>query len=261
MPMLTCIPTRLGAPASAPALQHIEYAIIPLTLERPSPSIAEVIFETSPRLLPQLNDVRVTSDPTLPQRLVQLEEIQVRAHSPGACNGVRRTTTALSAGNTARGGALVGTHARARGTATETDQPFGQDWRALRPRRTTDGGRHVWQRCAVRARRISPTVDGVALCGALMRPATDAGPGSRPLGIRALNPDRPSQAFNEFLSILGTRIKLEGWSKFRGGLDVKSMSRDSGKPRRTEAHTVSVTHTNASHRALQPLACSGAHSA
>ncbi len=32
--------------------------------------------------------------------------------------------------------------------------------------------------------------------------------------------DKGSPAFEEFLDFLGARIKLEGWTKFRGGLDV-----------------------------------------
>lgn len=30
-----------------------------------------------------------------------------------------------------------------------------------------------------------------------------------------------SESFNEFLSVLGEKIKLRGWERFRGGLDVK----------------------------------------
>lgn len=34
--------------------------------------------------------------------------------------------------------------------------------------------------------------------------------------------DDPSQSFNSFSDLLGDRIKLKGWEKFKGGLDVKS---------------------------------------
>jgi len=43
-----------------------------------------------------------------------------------------------------------------------------------------------------------------------------------------------SPAFDEFLGLLGERIKLEGWNKFRGGLDCKSAS----MPHRNEACSV-----------------------
>lgn len=33
--------------------------------------------------------------------------------------------------------------------------------------------------------------------------------------------DDPSQSFNSFSDLLGDRIKLKGWEKFKGGLDVK----------------------------------------
>ena len=32
-----------------------------------------------------------------------------------------------------------------------------------------------------------------------------------------------SESFDSFLRLLGDRVKLKGWTKFRGGLDVKSM--------------------------------------
>eukprot|EP01133_Synstelium_polycarpum_P011576 gene11576-13509_t len=35
-------------------------------------------------------------------------------------------------------------------------------------------------------------------------------------------PQHGSEDFNEFLDMLGQRIKLQGWSNYRGGLDVKS---------------------------------------
>jgi hypothetical protein len=34
----------------------------------------------------------------------------------------------------------------------------------------------------------------------------------------------PSKEFEEFLNFLGERITLNGWTGFRGGLDVKSES-------------------------------------
>lgn len=33
--------------------------------------------------------------------------------------------------------------------------------------------------------------------------------------------DTPSEDYEEFLDFIGEKIKLEGWSKFKGGLDVK----------------------------------------
>lgn len=33
--------------------------------------------------------------------------------------------------------------------------------------------------------------------------------------------EKGSEAFNEFLSLLGTKVRLQGWNKFSGGLDVK----------------------------------------
>lgn len=33
--------------------------------------------------------------------------------------------------------------------------------------------------------------------------------------------DDPSQSFNSFSDLLGDRIKLKGWEKFKGGLDAK----------------------------------------
>ena len=35
-------------------------------------------------------------------------------------------------------------------------------------------------------------------------------------------PDAPTPDYEEFLEWLGERITLKGWSKYRGGLDVKS---------------------------------------
>lgn len=32
--------------------------------------------------------------------------------------------------------------------------------------------------------------------------------------------------FDEFLNIIGTKIALKDWDKFRGGLDVKSNERE-----------------------------------
>ena len=34
--------------------------------------------------------------------------------------------------------------------------------------------------------------------------------------------ERESDTFDNFLKLLGDRIVLKGWSKFRGGLDAKS---------------------------------------
>jgi len=30
-----------------------------------------------------------------------------------------------------------------------------------------------------------------------------------------------SEEFNQFISLLGNRVRLKGWDKYRGGLDVK----------------------------------------
>jgi len=30
-----------------------------------------------------------------------------------------------------------------------------------------------------------------------------------------------SEEFNQFVSLLGNRVRLKGWDKYRGGLDVK----------------------------------------
>lgn len=35
------------------------------------------------------------------------------------------------------------------------------------------------------------------------------------------NTERGSKEFERFLSILGNKIRLKGWDKYRGGLDVK----------------------------------------
>ena len=35
------------------------------------------------------------------------------------------------------------------------------------------------------------------------------------------NEERGSKEFERFLSILGNKIRLKGWDKYRGGLDVK----------------------------------------
>jgi hypothetical protein len=32
----------------------------------------------------------------------------------------------------------------------------------------------------------------------------------------------PSPDFEEFLTLIGDKIKLDGWKKFRGGLDVRN---------------------------------------
>lgn len=32
-----------------------------------------------------------------------------------------------------------------------------------------------------------------------------------------------SESFEEFLELLGEKIRLKGWERFRGGLDVKGM--------------------------------------
>ena len=36
--------------------------------------------------------------------------------------------------------------------------------------------------------------------------------------------ERGSKEFERFLSILGNKIRLKGWDKYRGGLDVKGRS-------------------------------------
>lgn len=33
-----------------------------------------------------------------------------------------------------------------------------------------------------------------------------------------------SPAFDEFISLLGEKIRLKGWDKYRGGLDVKGIA-------------------------------------
>lgn len=38
--------------------------------------------------------------------------------------------------------------------------------------------------------------------------------------------ERGSPGFERFLEILGERIRLKGWDKYRGGLDVKGMLGD-----------------------------------
>ena len=37
--------------------------------------------------------------------------------------------------------------------------------------------------------------------------------------------ERGSKEFNDFLALLGDRIKLRGWDKYRGGLDTKSKNK------------------------------------
>ena len=49
-------------------------------------------------------------------------------------------------------------------------------------------------------------------------------PAGGPCGWRTPS-ERGSPAFDEFLRLLGDRIKLEGWARYRGGLDVKSATR------------------------------------
>lgn len=36
-----------------------------------------------------------------------------------------------------------------------------------------------------------------------------------------LFPETGSEEFNQFISLLGNRVRLKGWDKYRGGLDVK----------------------------------------
>jgi len=36
--------------------------------------------------------------------------------------------------------------------------------------------------------------------------------------------ERGSPGFESFLEILGERIRLKGWDKYRGGLDVKGIA-------------------------------------
>jgi len=57
--------------------QGLERAIIPLTTERPTPTLSEIVFDVSPRVLRGITDMRVSSDPTILARLVQLEDAQV----------------------------------------------------------------------------------------------------------------------------------------------------------------------------------------
>lgn len=33
-----------------------------------------------------------------------------------------------------------------------------------------------------------------------------------------------SEEFNQFISLLGNRVRLKGWDKYRGGLDVKGVT-------------------------------------
>jgi len=57
--------------------QGLERAIISLTAERPTPTLSEIVFDVSPRVLRGITDMRVSSDPTILARLVQLEDAQV----------------------------------------------------------------------------------------------------------------------------------------------------------------------------------------
>ena len=55
--------------------------------------MGDIILETAPRMLREVTDLRFTSDPTLPQRLVQIEDMEVvivTRQEPRACGGARR---------------------------------------------------------------------------------------------------------------------------------------------------------------------------
>lgn len=40
-------------------------------------------------------------------------------------------------------------------------------------------------------------------------------------GARVLFAEKGSEEFNQFITLLGKRVRLKGWDKYRGGLDVK----------------------------------------
>lgn len=43
----------------------------------------------------------------------------------------------------------------------------------------------------------------------------------------SLDAEKGSKEFERFLTILGSKIRLKGWDKYRGGLDVKGRARRS----------------------------------
>eukprot|EP00160_Parvularia_atlantis_P013963 Unigene3204_Nuclearia_a/m.9822 Unigene3204_Nuclearia_a/g.9822 ORF Unigene3204_Nuclearia_a/g.9822 Unigene3204_Nuclearia_a/m.9822 type:complete len:1313 (-) Unigene3204_Nuclearia_a:5-3943(-) len=113
----------------------IEKATIPLTADRPSLSVAEILAEVCPWLVKGLADVKTSVEAKLPERLIQIEEIQASRNFKFGVLYVREGQT-------------------------KEEEMFSN-------------------------------VNG-------------------------------SPAFDAFLSAIGQKIPLEGWDKFRGGLDTKN---------------------------------------
>jgi hypothetical protein len=50
------------------------------------------------------------------------------------------------------------------------------------------------------------------------------------IDVIVVDAETGSEAFDEFLEFLGDRVQLAGWSKFRGGLNVKGMFNSKATP-------------------------------
>ena len=167
--------------------------------------MGDIILETAPRMLREVTDLRFTSDPTLPQRLVQIEDMEV--------------VIVTRAKSHVRGGLVVTDHAPASCSSvfgwSEPARP--QVWARVRQGRAEDRGRALCQWCVFG----QPAPDKGKWRGRADRLTLDG------LVPHIRLAERGSPAFDEFLGLMGDRIRLEGWTRYRGGLDVKSTrSRD-----------------------------------